>query len=400
MGVLTLGLMATRDSLTLLETPYVLDALAGISEHEGFPLLEDDVCLWVGGDALDRVTERADILPFFPILEPADLWATSGIVIYERGTVVDYDTSGPHRRPGEWIAADQWWAAPSGLAVMHFFAMTIPFFLSALGIPNDLRECVRMRGPGEFDRVYWKPKTPSERNSLVERPGNRFATPESRPLLIAAEGPPVMWEWGLRCEVEDKTLPDRECPLPVGTKESAQRGAPLMDRAAETLNAPARTISREQAAHFARLWTIMQAAAAPASHLPRRVRRSLDRSSAKMPSSRSHMNNLWVVDLPRPMPDPVAGTEPAGSGGKHSHRYPVRGHWRQQWYPSVQSRKPIWIDEHTRGSDSSPFHDYRAEWERDHPIYRLRVGVPPPPGGAHLDSPKPGSTDPVTRAVA
>ena len=237
---------------------------------------------------------------------------------------------------------------------MHFFAMTIPFFLSTLGIPNDLRECVRMRGPGEFDRVFWKANTPSERNSLVESPGNRFATPESRPLLIAAEGPPVMWEWGLRCEVEDKAPPDWEDPLPAGT------------------------ISREQAAHFARLWTIMQAAAAPASHLPRRVRRSLDRSSAKMPSSRSHMNNLWVVDLPRPMPDPVAGTEPAGSGGKHSHRYPVRGHWRQQWYPSVQSRKPIWIDEHTRGSDSSPFHDYRAEWERDHPIYRLCVDRPPP----------------------
>ena len=70
--------MSSTDSLPLSETPYVLDALAGIAADAGHPMEDDDVCLWVGEDALDRIIERADKLPFFPVLEPADLWATSG----------------------------------------------------------------------------------------------------------------------------------------------------------------------------------------------------------------------------------------------------------------------------------------------------------------------------------
>ena len=374
--------MTTPDSLALLDTPHTVNALTGISAHEGHPLLEGEVCLWVGGEALGRVTERAEMLPFFPILEPADLWATSGIAIYERGTVYEYDTSGPHPRPGEWIGADQWWVTPDGLAIAHYSIMTIPFFLSTLGIVNDLRECARLRDTQEFDLVVWESSDPSEKNSLVESPGNRFATSETRPLLISSWNSPVIWEWGLRCEVVDEVSPDWEEAIPIVPEESTQRGAPSMARASEMLNAPPKLIAPSRAAHYARFWTIMQAAAAPASYLPRRVRRSLDRSSAKMPGSRSHMGNLWVVDLPRPKPETTVMPETAGNGQKHSYRYPVRGHWREQWYPSVQSHKPIWIDEHVRGPDSTPFHDYRAEWEREHPVYRLRVGSPPVPQDA------------------
>ena len=124
------------------------------------------------------------MLPFFPILEPADLWATSGIAIFTRGEPFT-NTTPAALIPGReiWIGADQWWATPAGLAIAHYSIMTIPFFLSTLGIVNDLRKCARLRDTQEFDLVVWESSDPSEKISLVERPGNRFATSETRPLL-------------------------------------------------------------------------------------------------------------------------------------------------------------------------------------------------------------------------
>lgn len=46
--------MTASDSLSLLETPHVLDALADISQDRGHPLLQEDVCLWVGGRLWNR----------------------------------------------------------------------------------------------------------------------------------------------------------------------------------------------------------------------------------------------------------------------------------------------------------------------------------------------------------
>jgi hypothetical protein len=37
-----------------------------------------------------------------------------------------------------------------------------------------------------------------------------------------------------------------------------------------------------------------------------------------------------------------------------SHRWVVRGHWRRQWHPRLQSHRPIWINEHVKGPDDKP----------------------------------------------
>ena len=42
-----------------------------------------------------------------------------------------------------------------------------------------------------------------------------------------------------------------------------------------------------------------------------------------------------------------------GEKTKHRYRYPVRGHWRSQWYPSVEDHRPIWIDQHLRGPEGT-----------------------------------------------
>lgn len=50
-----------------------------------------------------------------------------------------------------------------------------------------------------------------------------------------------------------------------------------------------------------------------------------------------------------------------GSGGgsgdgsrEYLHQWIVRGHWRRQWYPSIQQHRPRWIAPHVKGPDGAP----------------------------------------------
>jgi hypothetical protein len=43
-----------------------------------------------------------------------------------------------------------------------------------------------------------------------------------------------------------------------------------------------------------------------------------------------------------------------GGGGDWSHRWMVRGHWRNQWYPSEQRHAPRYISAHIKGPESAP----------------------------------------------
>lgn len=52
-------------------------------------------------------------------------------------------------------------------------------------------------------------------------------------------------------------------------------------------------------------------------------------------------------------------TEPAqehaeGAGRGYRHRWIVRGHWRNHYYPSREAHRPIWIDQHFKGPDGAP----------------------------------------------
>jgi hypothetical protein len=52
------------------------------------------------------------------------------------------------------------------------------------------------------------------------------------------------------------------------------------------------------------------------------------------------------------------GTERGeGPGKAYQHRWIVRGHWRNHWYPSRQAHRPIWIDSHVKGPDGAPILD-------------------------------------------
>lgn len=50
------------------------------------------------------------------------------------------------------------------------------------------------------------------------------------------------------------------------------------------------------------------------------------------------------------------GTDPAERSGtrEYQHRWVVRGHWRDQWYPSRNAHKPLWISPYIAGPGDAP----------------------------------------------
>ncbi|MBS0475777.1 MAG: hypothetical protein JSR28_11650 [Proteobacteria bacterium] len=72
-------------------------------------------------------------------------------------------------------------------------------------------------------------------------------------------------------------------------------------------------------------------------------------------------------DNARSTPRPVALMYARGAGGsspggeerrrEYLYRWPVRGFWRRQWYPSLQEHRLIWIEEHTAGPADAPLRD-------------------------------------------
>lgn len=78
--------------------------------------------------------------------------------------------------------------------------------------------------------------------------------------------------------------------------------------------------------------------------LPRGERRRMARKGGKEPE-------IYAVHLRRPEKREKQGDrEPI----EHDCCWTVRGHWRKQWYPSVEAHKAIWIDGYVKGDTSKP----------------------------------------------
>ncbi|MFB4273055.1 hypothetical protein [Nonomuraea sp. GTA35] len=109
-----------------------------------------------------------------------------------------------------------------------------------------------------------------------------------------------------------------------------------------------------------------------AEPIRRSLRRQLER--AGLPTG-----DIRIVDArPRryepdedagPADEQHAGTDDVEeSGRKLSVRFPVRGFWRNQWYPGRGVHRPKWIAPHWRGPDEAPIvHPERVRVLRHHP---------------------------------
>jgi hypothetical protein len=78
---------------------------------------------------------------------------------------------------------------------------------------------------------------------------------------------------------------------------------------------------------------------------PRAVRRRHQRAGYEMP-------RYSVVRLRRHS-RPGASDEEAERKWKLRYRTITHGHWRQQWYPSIQQHRQIWIDDFVRGPEDA-----------------------------------------------
>lgn len=54
------------------------------------------------------------------------------------------------------------------------------------------------------------------------------------------------------------------------------------------------------------------------------------------------------------------GHPEVGAGREYAHQWVVRGHWRQQWYPSLNRHQPKWIATYVKGPDDAPLKQPRA----------------------------------------
>jgi hypothetical protein len=55
--------------------------------------------------------------------------------------------------------------------------------------------------------------------------------------------------------------------------------------------------------------------------------------------------------------------EDESDGSYYSVQFPVRGHWRNQWYPSVGQHRQIWIDGFWKGPEDAPVQNSRRVFE-------------------------------------
>ncbi|MGI5286610.1 hypothetical protein ACQEVF_25180 [Nonomuraea polychroma] len=107
-----------------------------------------------------------------------------------------------------------------------------------------------------------------------------------------------------------------------------------------------------------------------AEPIRRGLRRQLERSGYPtgdicILDARPRQYTTVPRDETGPAPE-QAGTEEGGR--KLSVRFPVRGFWRNQWYPSRGVHRPKWIDPHWRGPEDAPItHPERVRVLRHHP---------------------------------
>lgn len=93
-------------------------------------------------------------------------------------------------------------------------------------------------------------------------------------------------------------------------------------------------------------WILMQQPIATVS-----VERA-DRASRRRLAKQSEKDSpIRVIALRHAKSQHVSRDE---SEREYHHQWVVRGHWRQQWYPSEERNKPRWIAPHVKGPEGAP----------------------------------------------
>lgn len=86
---------------------------------------------------------------------------------------------------------------------------------------------------------------------------------------------------------------------------------------------------------------------------PRPARRRIERLDPALDPSVRYLDLRRARTEPSDHPDDHLAESRAGAR-EYQHRWVVRGHWRNQYYPSRDDHRPIWFDPHFAGPEDKP----------------------------------------------
>jgi len=171
--------------------------------------------------------------------------------------------------------------------------------------------------------------------SLISHVDDRDISHDTDPDLwekAKAEG----WDWTL---MHSSPMNFDERPWEIGPG-----GGPRDPSSEETLKRVATTVQS--------FWRLSSQLVAVTAQLPRPWRKQ--RRKQKM------IEDVVIVRLRRPSgPKP----EEEGDSGNWSHQWIVHGHWRNQWYPSLNTHRQIWISPYVKGPEDKPLIVKERVWE-------------------------------------
>lgn len=100
---------------------------------------------------------------------------------------------------------------------------------------------------------------------------------------------------------------------------------------------------------LAAIWVLLRQRLAVAT--PAQASRPARRRIGRAMPERS-LDDVAVITLRRPAQD--ASEAPEHRSVEWNHRWLVDGHWRQQWYPSLDDHRPVWIAPYVKGPEDKP----------------------------------------------
>lgn len=293
---------------------------------------------YVSGDMTDLARHAADTLTDYR-LHPEDLPAQIGVMVYEHPPVAGTAVARHNA-----ISVVSWGPGRGGLWV-HTWATITPSQQGIIRIGRTLAQLPR-------DEVLERARTAATHQAPQPTLENRPSTsPEAAdqaadhilatllPNLERAPVPPSFipahgYEW---CGLTPMEFTDMQ-GWPGGVSDGASSGDIDASIALE------RTILAT--------WLLMGQTLSRSESMtaPRAARRRIERLDPVLDPTVRYIDLRRARTVPSDRPDDEVGT----GAREYRHRWIVRGHWRNQYYPSRGDHRPIWIDPHFAGPDDKP----------------------------------------------
>jgi hypothetical protein len=261
--------------------------------------LDEATPFYVAGSMIDVIDEAAKTMPGQPLRE-TDLPSPSGFVLLARPIHLP-DRHGNHINvqafrwnTGSVARGDDWQKQP---------AMTLTLYSHKRGTTLDLSQM----------QVY-------------DETGGMPGIPD---LLLFHWLP---WVFGMDYQGEDDGVPHDQQEDPANLKENTRL-----------------TYMRRWLAAF---WSIIQEPISTIEHVTpdRKLRKRLERAETL-----EHISRINFVTLRRPSVERGPTDGQPLTRQPYSHRFKVRGHWRNQWYPSLGEHRQKWINEFVKGPEGADY---------------------------------------------